>query len=126
MTIGLFGTMLLSGWFVGSFFIVRLGDIYGRKTILVPCTVISIITLLLIAIGNNLIALKALIFVFGVMAAPRYSLSYVYANELTTAKHESLYSMISMVLDSSALIILGIYFTFIKDLKPLFIALVIL
>ena len=80
----MFGALLLGGLLFGSIFIVRLGDLYGRKMILVPSVLISMVSLVLITYVKNLVCMSIFIFVFGVVAAPRYAMSFVYANELTT------------------------------------------
>ena len=117
---------MLAGLFVGSIFFVRLGDIYGRKWVLTATVIISTIALFGVIIPTNLIMLYISVFIFGVTASPRYALSYVYALELTTKNHEAFYTMLSMQADSSAMIILGIYFYFCKDMIPILIVLAIL
>jgi len=39
--ISYFGTLLLAGFFFGSIFLVRLGDIIGRKKVVVVSTLVS-------------------------------------------------------------------------------------
>lgn len=80
----MFGAAMLTGLLFGSIFIVRLGDIYGRKKVLIPSMLVSMLSLLLITYVNNKVSLMVFIFVFGIVAAPRYAMAYVYANELTT------------------------------------------
>jgi MFS family permease len=116
------GASLLAGLFIGSIFVVRLGDIYGRKKVLIPSILVSLVSLLLITYVNNLTSLVIFTFIFGIVAAPRYALAFVYANELTTQKHEALYSMLSMIVDSSTIIVIGIYFYFFKTMQPLLLA----
>lgn len=115
---------MLTGLLFGSIFLVRLGDIFGRKKILVVIVTISSFVLMGIIFAQNLLALYIFIFLFGMTAAPRGALSFVYALELTTKKHEAFYSMLTMVCDSSGLMVLGTYFYFVKDMKPIIYALV--
>jgi MFS family permease len=118
-TLGLFGALMLAGLFVGSIFLVRLGDIFGRKKMLFVVVTFSSLTLLLMLMINNLAVLLICIFIFGMTASPRYALSFVYALELTTSDHEAFYSMLSMICDSSGLIVLGTYFYFVKDINAI-------
>lgn len=117
---------MLTGLLFGSIFLVRLGDIFGRKRILVIIVTISSIVLMGIIFTQNLLVLYMFIFLFGMTAAPRGALSFVYALELTTKRHEAFYSMLTMVCDSSGLIVLGTYFYFVKDMKPVIYALVVI
>lgn len=110
---------MLAGLFIGSLFLVRLGDIYGRKKVLAISTLFSSVALAGLLIVNNMTLLYVFIFLFGLSGAPRYAIGYVYALELTTTNHEALYNMIAMVFDSFSLIILGTYFYFFKSMWPL-------
>ena len=115
---------MFSGLFVGSICISRLGDIVGRKKVLAVCVLVSSIALIIINLTTNLNVLLSFIFIFGLTAAPRYSLSYVYALEIVSTDHESFYAMLSMIIDSLAMIIFGIYFYYVKDIAPLIWALI--
>lgn len=50
-------------------------------------------------------------------ASPRYALTFVYCLELTTKKHEAFYSTLALTFGSSGLVILGVFFYFVKDMK---------
>lgn len=82
--IGLFGTVMLTGLFLGSVFVSRLGDIIGRKPVLVASVLIGSLCLICMIVTTNLIVLHTSIFVFGVAASPRYSISYIYFSEIVT------------------------------------------
>ena len=73
-------------------------------------SIINVIALFGAVITTNIIATMAFIFVFGLTYAPRASLTYVWALELTTRDSESHYSMLSMLFDSMCLLVLGLYF----------------
>jgi MFS family permease len=112
---------MFAGLMVGSILVSRLGDVYGRKPILAAVVFVSSVALLGILLVEELYVLFALIFVFGVTAAPRYSMAYVYASEIVSSDHESTYCMLSMIIDSFAMIVFGIYYYYVKTMYPLLI-----
>lgn len=109
----------MAGFFAGSIFVVRLGDIFGRKWVLVAVSFLSSVSLLLMALISNLTVVLVSVFVFGITATSRWSIAYVYAIELTTKEHQPLYAMMSMMFDSSAFVLIGTYFYFVKDMTPI-------
>lgn len=117
--ISLLGSLLFSGLLFGSIFISRLGDVYGRKIVLASVDFVSSICLLGILLLNDLYMLFGLIFVFGLTAAPRYSLAYVYTSEVVSSQHESTYCMLAMIIDSLSMIVFGVYFFNVKSIYPL-------
>eukprot|EP00347_Sterkiella_histriomuscorum_P006682 403351837 len=112
------GSSLLIGQFLGSIFLMRLGDIFGRKYVVIISTLLGSVFMIGIIYSPNLNALYAFILLFGITLAPR-NLSYVYCLELTTHQNQSTYSMICMLFDSLGMIILGIYFSFFKSMTNL-------
>lgn len=108
----------MAGFFFGAVFLVRLGDIIGRKKLIVASTLINSATLFGVIFSPNIISVFSFVFIYGLTCGPR-NLSYVYALELTSSDYESLYSTISMLFDSTAMLVLGIYFYFVKSMNPL-------
>jgi MFS family permease len=115
--IGMIGSLMFTGLLFGSLFISRLGDIYGRKWILVGTVLVSTLSLLIINLTSSLYTLYGFIFIFGMSAAPRYSISYVYALELVSSEYETFYGMLCMTVDSISMILFGFYFYYIKDMN---------
>src|SRR5258708_1953992 len=103
--ISLLGSLMFSGLLIGSIFVSRLGDIYGRKHVLASVNFLSSVCLLGMLLVNEVYMLFTFIFTFGVTAAPRYSLAYVYASEIVSSSNESTYCMLAMIIDSLSMII---------------------
>lgn len=84
--IGLFGSSMMLGLMIGSIVITSLSDIFGRKKVLQLSLAISNIALVLIIFGQYSYTFTILsTFVFGMVAASRYSVSYMYSVELSTS-----------------------------------------
>ncbi|TNV73205.1 hypothetical protein FGO68_gene6950 [Halteria grandinella] len=113
--IGYFGGILLTGFFIGSVFFVRLGDILGRKAIVLASTIVS-------TFASQL----AYIFIFGVTIGPRCFLSYVLAMELTPKEMHAFYSTMAMLFDSMCMIFLGVYFYAVRSMEQLILGLAII
>lgn len=122
--ISFFGTLLLAGFFFGSIFLVRLGDIIGRKKVVVVSTLVSSVCLVGILLSPSLITLFVCIFIFGLTCGPR-GLSFVYALELTTSEYEVVYSTVALAIDATCMLILGLYFYFFKSMIPLLVFLTV-
>lgn len=118
--IAYFGGLLLAGFFVGSVFFVRIGDIIGRRPVILASTILSTFSLFGCQyFAPNLTALFIYIFLFGVTIGPRCFLSYVLGMELTPKEHHTLYATFSMLVDSACMIFLGIYFYIVRSMEGL-------
>ena len=88
LKISLFGSSLMVGLMVGSVFLTNLSDVYGRKPILLFALGLNtIMTIPLILFQNNYWITIFTTFLFGITAACRYSVSYMYSVELSTKKN---------------------------------------
>jgi MFS family permease len=118
---------MLIGFFVGSVFFVRLGDIVGRKPIVVSSTIISTLSLIGCQyLAPTITALLIFIFIFGVTVGPRCFLSYVLAMELTPKEHHTLYAMLAMLFDSLCMIFLGFFFWAVRSMQGILTILMVL
>lgn len=107
------------GLMVGSVFLVNLSDIYGRKPILLlALTLNTLLTLPLIHFQSHFWIQIATTFLFGITAACRYSVTYMYSVELSTTPNTSFYGILCLIGDSLSSILLGIYFIYIKSVIP--------
>jgi MFS family permease len=87
-SISLFGSSLMVGLMVGSVFLTNLSDIFGRKPILLFALGLNtIMTVPLILFQNNYWVSIFATFLFGITAACRYSVSYMYSVELSTTQN---------------------------------------
>ena len=84
----------------------------------VTSVIVGSICLVLIVTIRNYYSTLVFILIFGMTYSPR-SLSYVYVNELTTKKHETLYSTMCMISDSLSMLIIGCYFWVFKNMDGL-------
>jgi MFS family permease len=119
LKISLFGSSLMVGLMVGSVFLTNLSDVYGRKPILLFALGLNtIMTIPLILFQNNYWITIFTTFLFGITAACRYSVSYMYSVELSTTKNSSFYGILCLIGDSLSSVFLGIYFIFVKSVTP--------
>ena len=114
--IGLFGSSMMLGLMVGSIAITNLSDIFGRKKVLQLSLAISNIALVLILLCQDSYALTILsTFVFGMVAASRYSVSFMYSVELSTSSNSEFFGALCLVGDSCSSVVIGFYFVFFKS-----------
>ena len=124
--IGLFGSLLLAGFFFGSVFFVRLGDHLGRLPVILGSTLISTVALICcLILSPTLPYLLLNIFIFGLTIAPRLIMSYVLAIELTPKEHHSYYSSLPMIFDSLGMIFLGVYFQQVRSMNPMIVGMIV-
>jgi MFS family permease len=115
--ISLFGSFLMFGLTIGSFFFTNLCDIFGRKKVLLISLIVSNLTLLPIILGQRHYALTLVFtFLFGVTASVRYSVSYLLSTELTTTANSEFFGILCLVGDSLGALVIGIYFWVFKDM----------
>mmetsp|Transcript_29041 Transcript_29041/g.21607 ORF Transcript_29041/g.21607 Transcript_29041/m.21607 type:complete len:210 (+) Transcript_29041:194-823(+) len=88
--IGLIGSMFLVGTFVASFFLPRLGDIYGRKVIFLFGLSLYIAVTIGFIFCTNVYLLYALLFIGGISETGAYYLAYVYCVEFIPVKFQNL------------------------------------
>jgi MFS family permease len=125
--IATFGSLILFGFFFGSVFFVRIGDKIGRKPVVLVSTVIATLSLIMCQfLSPTVTILYISIFIFGLTIGPRCLLSYVLACEMTPKEVQSVYTSFAMFVDSACMISLGLYFNYIKSMKGLMIAMIII
>lgn len=76
--IGVLGSLMFAGLFVGSILLTRLSDIFGRKVVLVSLVFSSSLIIVGLIFAPNLMSLYILIFAFGCTVAARYAIVYMY------------------------------------------------
>ena len=99
------------GLTVGSLFLTNLADVFGRKSTLLWCLVASTILLIpLLLVQKQYTVTLISIFLFGMTAACRYSVSYIYATELSTVKRQEFFGAMCPVQDSLPSFVIALYF----------------
>lgn len=58
-------------------------------------------------------------FFAGLGTATHYNIAMIYTNEYTTEEHQKLYNFIGLFFDNCVMVMLGIYFYFVKSILPL-------
>jgi len=96
----MFGTSFLFALLVANIFITPFGDVFGRRSICILLCGMQTICLLAISVSlsterSNYFALLAMIFLLGLFTAPRYSISVIYAVELSTQNYNKLITFVS-------------------------------
>lgn len=90
-------------------------------------TAISTLSLFLCEfLSSNLVTLYVFIFIFGITIGPRCLLSYVLAIEMTPREVQPFYVSFAMFIDSICMVILGVYFYFVKSMQALMIVMIVL
>jgi putative MFS transporter len=84
--VGLIGSSLFAGWALSAIFIPRLSDIYGRKRIFLFSMLLQICVFLPLYFSRNLTLTTILMFIFGIAAVGRCSISFLYLMELLPTK----------------------------------------
>lgn len=116
---------MLLGFFVGSVFFVRLGDLVGRRIVILVSTIVSTFALIGCQfLSTTVFSLFFYIFIFGVTIGPRCFLSYVLALELTPKEHHNMYCLLAMFFDSMCMVFLGTYFYAVKSMDGIMIGLI--
>ena len=87
---GLWGSSVFGGWMIGSIFIPRLGDLYGRKKPFMTSLLIALIAHICLCIPKNLYLTAVLFFIFGTCCSGRYAIAFVYLSELIPIKYRNI------------------------------------
>ena len=117
--IGLLGAMSFISFAVGSAFITRLADIYGRKLVVILSSMVTPLGIIvMIYLAKSLIALYVLIFIIGLSYNARGSTAYIYGQEFLAPKWRTPYSICTFVMIgvNQLLCILVFYITQSQDL----------
>lgn len=115
--ISLFGVSVMLGLAFGSLFLTNIADVFGRKPVLLQSIFISNIFLLPIILFQSNYSMTLLsTFLFGTLAAVKFSVSYMYSLELTTLENHELFGMTCLFYDGCSSIVLAIYFWFFKQI----------
>jgi MFS family permease len=89
-----FGVFVMAGIACGSLLLTNLSDIYGRKSVLLVATLISSFLLVPIILEqDNYMFTVSFSFLFGMAAAVKFSVSYMYSLELTTSQNGEFYGI---------------------------------
>ena len=124
--IGLFGSIYMSGYVFGALTILRLGDVYGRKPILILSSISNTIIYFLLCFAGNTYLIYALLFVDGAMRMTKGSLAYILMLELIPESKRSKFNSIIMSLEGgAAFFTVGSIYIFKDALITLFITTVI-
>ena len=88
---GLIGSIYYAGFALASLFGPRLSDHFGRKAIILPGIVLCLISeALIIFVCRSFNFLIVLMFFYGVSGTCRYSIMYLFMQELTPKKRQPL------------------------------------
>lgn len=121
-SLGLFGSIYMSGYAFGALTILRLGDIFGRKPILIISSASNTIIYFLLCFAGDIRVMYFLLFIDGAMRMTKGSLAYIMMQELIPEKKRSKFNSIIMSLEGcTAFFTVGSIFLFKDALITLFI-----
>lgn len=80
--ISLFGVFYFTGFIIGSISVLTLGDLYGRKPILMIATLASVFIYIGLGFANNLVFVYILMVLSGTITIAKFALGYLYMLEL--------------------------------------------
>jgi MFS family permease len=75
--VGLIGSSLFAGWALSAIFLPRLADIYGRKKIFLTSIALQLLAFQGLYFSKNLNLTTSFMFVFGIAAVGRCSISFL-------------------------------------------------
>jgi len=84
---GLISSMFFLGWCVTLLWMPRLGDVYGRKKLILWDNFISLTMYLGVLVAPNIYVLAGLLFAWGFFASVRTNIGYCYLIELMPKKN---------------------------------------
>jgi MFS family permease len=73
---------MFAGWALSAIFIPRLADIYGRKLIFLFSMALQLCTFIAMYFSKDLNFTTVVLFIFGIAAVGRCSISFLYLMEL--------------------------------------------
>ena len=123
---GLFGSLFYVGYVIGSLSFLRLGDVYGRKWVLVAALTLQTLILLAFYFVWKQWVFYVLMFLLGFGASVREGLSYVYAMEMLPKKNQITVGSTTFIVDCLPAIMMVVYLTYVSEhwqyflLLPLF------
>ena len=120
VTLGLFGSLHFVGYVLGSVLIIRLGDVYGRKPVLLVWTIITAILIFLMYFTEELWLIYTFLVISGMFIISKGALGYVYMLELLPENKCGNYHSICFLINSIFGIFWIILFYFLKDLRVFF------
>jgi len=94
--LGLFGSLYFVGFVVGAITLLRLGDIYGRRPVLLFTSSSYLLLYILLFFANDLNLIYCLIVVGGWLAIARGALFYIYMLEMVPAGNRKKYHTLLM------------------------------
>ena len=115
LKMGLFGSIYFCGFAFGALVILRLGDIYGRKPVLIGSVILSIVLFLALYLANNIILVYILLFWIGTLNITKGTLFYLYFLELIPERKRIKYHTISNIMGLLIGIATMMFFYFIDD-----------
>ena len=120
ITLGLFGSLHFAGNVIGAMFILRLGDIYGRKPVLLFSTLSTMFVVFSMYFTQNLYLVYALLVISGMLIIAKGTMAYIYMLELIPDSRWGIYHTVVWVLGSSFSCLWVILFYYLTDLRIYF------
>ena len=111
---GLFGSIYFVGFVVGALTVVRLGDVYGRKWVLVSLMIFQAALFAVLLFFQVQWVTYVTMFFFGIQSTARYGIAYSYGLEFCPEKYKQLLSTIYFIFSALCLIIVAFFFPFIS------------
>lgn len=113
--IGLLGSSFFVGAVLGNLFISGLGDSMGRIAVMRIGLVITAATyFLFMFVSRSLILDYILLTLFGSMQCWRENVAFLYSQEITAAKYQTIVGSGFNVFDSSTLIVVALYYWYVS------------
>jgi MFS transporter, putative metabolite:H+ symporter len=108
--IGLIGSSMFMGWALSAVFLPRLSDIYGRKKIFIFSILLQSCAMSVMYFSHSLNLTTAMMFIFGMAAVGRTSISFLYLMELLPTNRQVLVGTILHVNNAAVGVFGCLYF----------------
>lgn len=108
--VGLIGSSMFMGWAISATFLPRLSDIYGRKKIFIFSILLQSLAMTGMYFSHDLNLTTAMMFIFGMAAVGRTSISFLFLMELLPTNRQVLVGTILHVNNAAVGVFGCLYF----------------
>jgi MFS family permease len=110
MYIGLLGSCYYAGFSIGSIFLVRFADIYGRRPVYITGLAIHSFSYIVMMFSPYLYLNYAMLFLCGLAATMRASVGYMYGLEFIVSQNQYIVGSLMHLMDGVTTILISLYF----------------
>ncbi|CDW83769.1 solute carrier family member 5 [Stylonychia lemnae] len=112
--IGLIGSIYFAGWAVAAVFLPRLSDIFGRKWVYFYSMLFHGLMYLGVILSHNLNLTIVFMGFFGFCSLGRASVGYLYMQELTPIKQQTIIGTILQIMNGLVTVLIALYFLYVS------------